>query len=333
MIDQPSSDEQGRGLNRRQVLGIGAGLGVLGAAAIGGVAHAADGSALGARDAPLVPATVPATTAGMTYQALGIYDFFTTNNLARAISAERGVYPATSPATLASTGLHLPVGAILKEWVVWASNVSGFAFNVLLRGYLLDGSGVLPLGLLNVVDGTATPTMFAGSITGGTHVVRPDLQYNVESFMPASGSSQLYGARFGYQAPAQFYPISPVRAYDSRQAAYPVNGALAPNTSRVISIKDAHDSGGGVAIVDVVPVGASAVAFNVTVTGPTGPNFLSITPGDAATYIASTINFPAGDDRAVGGVVQVDSARQIKIFCGNQGGSTHVIIDISGYYL
>ena len=302
MIDQPGSDERGRGLNRRQVLGIGAGLGVLGAAAIGGVAHAADGSALGASDAPLVPATVPATTAGMTYQALGIYDFFTTNNLARAISAERGVYPATSPATLASTGLHLPVGVILKEWVVWVSNVSGFAFNVLLRGYLLDGSGVLPLGLLNVVDGTATPTMFAGSITGGTHVVRPDLQYNVESFMPASGSSHLYGA-------------------------------LAPNTSRVISIKDAHDSGGGVAIVDVVPVGASAVAFNVTVTGPTGPNFLSITPGDAATYIASTINFPAGDDRAVGGVVQVDSARQIKIFCGNQGGSTHVIIDISGYYL
>src|SRR5258708_37955590 len=112
--------------------------------------------------------------------------------------------------------------------------------------------------------------------------------------MPASGSSHLYGA-------------------------------LAPNTSRVISIKDAHDSGGGVAIVDVVPFGASAVAFNVTVTGPTGPNFLSITPGDAATYVASTINFPAGDDRAVGGGGQLGSPPQVKVFCGNQGGRTHGI--------
>jgi hypothetical protein len=31
--------------------------------------------------------------------------------------------------------------------------------------------------------------------------------------------------------------------------------------------------------------------------------------------------------------VPVDASRQIKVFCGGQVGSAHVIIDVFGYYL
>ena len=123
-------------------------------------------------------------------------------------------------------------------------------------------------------------------------------------------------------------------ALTTRLAAYaPNNGLMAPNTNRVIPVKDGRDGAGAVVAADVVPAGATAVAINVTVASPTGPNFLSVLPGDAVTYTASTINWPGGFDAANGATVKLDASRQLKVFCGDQAGSTHVIIDVAGYYL
>ena len=80
----------------------------------------------------------------------------------------------------------------------------------------------------------------------------------------------------------------------ARRAPAPNNGVLAPNTDRVVSVKDGRDGGGAVTTADVVPAGATAVAINVTVSGPTGPNFLSVVPGDVRSFTASTINWPGG---------------------------------------
>jgi hypothetical protein len=130
----------------------------------------------------------------------------------------------------------------------------------------------------------------------------------------------------------QFVAIDPIRAYDSRKTAYTTNGVMAPNSSRVISVADAHDSEGAVTTANSVPNGATAVAFNITTTGANGGNFFSVNPGDAASYTASTVNFAAGLDIANASVVKLDSSRQIKVFCGGDVGSAHVIIDIVGYY-
>jgi hypothetical protein len=107
---------------------------------------------------------------------------------------------------------------------------------------------------------------------------------------------------------------------------------MAPNSSRVISVADAHDSEGAVTTANAVPNGATAVAFNITATGANGGNFFSVNPGDAASYTASTVNFAAGLDIANASVVKLDSSRQIKVFCGGDVGSAHVIVDIVGYY-
>jgi hypothetical protein len=74
------------------------------------------------------------------------------------------------------------------------------------------------------------------------------------------------------------------------------------------------------------------VAFNITATGANGGNFFSVNPGEDASYTASTANFAAGLDIANASVVKLDSSRQIKVFCGGDVGSAHVIIDIVGYY-
>ena len=109
---------------------------------------------------------------------------------------------------------------------------------------------------------------------------------------------------------------------------------MAPFASRVISVKDGRNSAGGVTAADVVPDGATAVSFNVTATGTTGPNFLSVVPGDAAGFTTSNLNWTgAGESIANGGIVKLDATRQVKVFIGANTGSTHVIIDVSGYYL
>lgn len=138
----------------------------------------------------------------------------------------------------------------------------------------------------------------------------------------------------GPNAAGAFHAIDPIRAFDSRIASYTGSGVLAPNASKVVSVKDGHDSAGTVTDVDAVPVGASAVAFNVTVTGTTGPNFLAVSPGGAAGFTTSSLNWTGpGQSVANGSIVKLDSSRQVKIFGGDQSGSTQVILDITGYFL
>ncbi len=131
----------------------------------------------------------------------------------------------------------------------------------------------------------------------------------------------------------KFVEIEPVRAFDSRIPKYVARGMFAPNTSRVVAIRDGHDAAGNVTVADAVPVGATAVSYNLTVTGPTGPNFVSITPGDATAFTTSAINFNGTADVANAGIVSIDVNRTVRIWNGDQGGSTHVIIDITGYFV
>ena len=131
----------------------------------------------------------------------------------------------------------------------------------------------------------------------------------------------------------KFVEISPVRAFDSRKAAYAASGSFAPNQSKVVNIKDGHDDAGTVTTPNAVPEGATAVAYNLTVAAPTGPNYLAITPGDATGFTVSAINFNGSADVANAGIVAIDGLRNVKVWNGDQSGSTHVIIDITGYYV
>ena len=146
------------------------------------------------------------------------------------------------------------------------------------------------------------------------------------------GAGGLVAVNAASSAPSSFVAIDPARAYDGRIDSYSQSGRLAPNGEKTISIKDGYDLDGNVITPNVVPAGATAITYNITVTGLTGPNFVAVTPGDATSFSASAINYTS-TDLANAGTAQVDSNRQIKLWGGGNTGSAFVIIDITGYYL
>lgn len=268
-----------------------------------------------------------------------------------SLNGQTCVHPAADSGgalTIGFASLELPDGARIKKInfygedsdaqdiaiALWRnrhtieSGNSASRSNTLLTSFTTSGSSG------DVVFSSADDL---GIVTGSSGDVHDFFNIRVE--MDNVGSSHvLCGVEVEYQVPAAeaetgtvFHPIDPVRAYDSRLG-FPTSGSMAPNSSRVISVKDGY-TGTSVSTADAVPDGATAVTYNITVTGQTGPNFASVTPGDASDFTASAINWSSNAAIANAGTVKIDADRQIKVWAGDQAGSFQVIIDITGYYI
>ena len=148
--------------------------------------------------------------------------------------------------------------------------------------------------------------------------------------------------------PLNSYPITPVRVYDSRWnsegSGIPAVklGRLTPGTSRVVDCSFSRGSGGERLdpTTYAIPTWASAIFFNITVTDCRRSNYLCIAPADQVTQPAtSIINFDTGVTVANGSFVSlytdpdapVTPYQSVKIFCGEDVGSCHVILDVMGY--
>ena len=153
-----------------------------------------------------------------------------------------------------------------------------------------------------------------------------------------------------------FFSMNPTRVYDSRWTGAQSGigsaylGQLARNTGRTVQITRGRNEGGAVTNSSFLPPAqgtfeaarVTAVAFNLTATGGTGVNYLSISPGDATSRPAtSTINFSANQNIANSGITRVSwdtSSRsgtgdyEIKVWCGDDVGSTHFVVDITGFW-
>jgi hypothetical protein len=175
--------------------------------------------------------------------------------------------------------------------------------------------------------------------TTGTHVpgeLYADLDGTLWFAVPATpgGTGVRWVKLAGTTTSGAYHAITPSRAYDSRKTAYTVNGPLAPNSNRVISLADSHTTEGAVITADVVPVGATAAEVNITVSSPTDKNFLAVAAGDATSTPTSLLNWDLGVTQLANSItVPLDASRQIKVFCGDQAGSTDFIVDVFGFYL
>jgi hypothetical protein len=149
----------------------------------------------------------------------------------------------------------------------------------------------------------------------------------------AAGTPGTFRKITGATTAGAFHALSPGRVYDSRAAA-PSQGAIGGAQNRTISVADKRDTtSGDVSVVDFVPAGATAVAANVTVVSQTGSGFLTINPGGTTTVDSSTINWSAtGQVLANGVTLTLNANRELTVVAGG-GGSTHFLVDISGYYL
>jgi len=182
-------------------------------------------------------------------------------------------------------------------------------------------------GMLKLAAGAAAGVVAGGMLMGAS---------------PASAGT-------GYPNDGYFFSMTPQRVYDSRWTnassgiAAGKLGRLSKNESRVISVKDGRDSSGRVTTADLLPFTTAfgvattpvrSIAYNLTVTNAVGgANYLSLAPGVATSApAASSINFIIGNDVANGGIVSISSDRELKVFCGNDLGACHFIIDITGFY-
>jgi hypothetical protein len=200
------------------------------------------------------------------------------------------------------------------------------------KGLAIASTGAHVLFLAGAKTGPANGTHVAGELyvdKDGT------LWFTVPVPAPAPAGTVRFVKLAGTPTAGSYHAIDPQRVYDSRQTGYTVKGALAPNTNRVVSVADGRNANGTtVTLKDAVPTGATAVQLNLTAANMTGPNFLSVTAGDKTSTTTSLLNWGPGDIQIANSItVPIDAKREIRVYCGDQTGSTDFIVDIFGYYL
>jgi len=80
-----------------------------------------------------------------------------------------------------------------------------------------------------------------------------------------------------------------------------------------------------------VPASVKSVSLNVTATAPTAKGNLSVFAAGAPAPLVSSLNYAAGLTRANNAVTPLSASGQIAVHCAPSG-TTHVIVDVNGYF-
>jgi hypothetical protein len=226
-------------------------------------------------------------------------------------------YTLSAPTGLAAT---LGDGSATVSWVAPASN-GGSA----VTSYTLSVTDTTTSNALTpvVVSGSppATSTVVSGLTPGDTYVFAVNATNAVGTGPASAGVTEI--------VPAPYHPVSPARICDTRPAAQSgITDACTGNTlgagtnPETITVQVAGNGG--------VPVGATAVVANVTVTNPTAQGYLTVYPAGGTRPLASNLNFAAGETVPNLVTVPLSSSGAISIY--NAAGATDVIVDVTGYY-
>jgi hypothetical protein len=120
-----------------------------------------------------------------------------------------------------------------------------------------------------------------------------------------------------------FYTLTPCRVVDTRTTPNgPYAGpALLAGQTRTFNL--AGRCG--------IPASAKAVSLNVTVTAPTALGNLALYPAGSSAS-TSTINYSAGRTRANNATIKVGASAGLAVHCNQASGTTHVLLDVNGYF-
>lgn len=170
-------------------------------------------------------------------------------------------------------------------------------------------------GVVNVVSATPTRTPTAGMPTPTPTRTR------TPTATPTRTPTVTTTAGPGPSA-LIFNTLPPCRVVDTRNPTGAYGGpALQGGMTRVFVV--AGQCG--------IPPGAKSVAFNVTVTQPTAPGYITLYPAAAPQPLASTLNYREGQTRANNAISPLGAGGGLAVFCG-QAGTTHFIVDVTGYF-
>ena len=164
---------------------------------------------------------------------------------------------------------------------------------------------------LNFVKGQTVPNLVLAKLGAGGKI----------AIFNAIGAAHVILDVVGYFAPAgatsENVSVSPLRLLDTRTYAKPLGPA------QVLKV--------GIAGSGQVPQsGAQAVVANITVTSPTANGYLTVWPSGEGMPVASSLNFAKGQTVPNLVVCKLGGDGAINLF--NSGGSSHVLVDVVGYF-
>lgn len=254
----------------------------------------------------------------------------------------QGLTPARLLDTRSGPGIATTDGQFLGGGAVGAG--STLNLTVTARGGV-PASGVAAVALNVTVDqptnssyitafptGSDRPTASNLNMTAGqtvaNMVIVPVGTNGQVSLFNFSGSTHLIADVLGWFPTGSVTGLSPARLLDTRadgvtiDGAFQREGAVGPNTVKTLTV-----AGRG-----LVPAGATAgaVALNVTATEPTGNSFITVFPTGSGQPTASNLNVVPGQTVPNMVIVPLGTAGQINLY--NQGGNTHLIVDVLAWF-
>lgn len=162
-----------------------------------------------------------------------------------------------------------------------------------------------------------------GQIVANSVTVPVGADGKVTLYNRSSGTAHLFADVSGYYldgtptAAGAFRPIAPKRFLDTRSSS-----AVGRDATKALQVGGMHD----------VPANVSAVVLNLTVADTQSHGYITAYPSGADRPDASNINF--GKGQIIPNSVTVPVGADGKVMLYNRSdGTTHLIADVSGYYL
>lgn len=333
-------------VNRRRFFGAGAGA----AAALGSGSAVAAAGGFGPApdsDAPGHPMALPVKLPGTTLGIRSKFDFVAVDTAGGSWLNEeetsRGTYNGGGGGYLVTT-LDIPALARVRKIDAYGFRVTNGVQNWHVKKTDLSGAVTTIASQAVTASGPVQATFEALDI-----VLEPGERMFVE-ISPSSAVSTALGVAYQYtDATAGLVlfgdpasagdagnttPRSPVRVYDSRRDDA---GKLGRGQERRISVAN-EIIGAGPGRPNVVPVGARAIAYNLTITDTeTNYGYLTVIPAGESNFDNSAINWDKpGTTIANGLIVGINANREIVVRCDGFPATpvrTHFVIDVTGYFV
>ena len=271
-------------------------------------------SALGTRPATTTGSVLVPTRPTQVYDSRwspdsGVATGLLRRNSSRQVSITNGRDSVTG--RVATPGA-VPAGATAIAYNITVDSAAGSGWLRVSPGTSVGAGSAINWSYAGqqIANGLATGTDSTGLVTvtsgggGDTHFIIDVVGY----FVPAATAPQ----------GGVLNPITPVRAYDSRNVA---GGRLAAGATATIPVAAAAG----------LPAGASAIAYNITAANTTAGGYLAVAPGNSSPAGSSSVNWTRpGDVVANGLIVGVDERGAIRVQAGPSGAD--FIVDVVGYY-
>ena len=186
------------------------------------------------------------------------------------------------------------------------------------------GAGGTTSAFDTIGDGITNPAAINGN-TQASYNADDDggyFRHQVNAYY-AAGALALPGSGVASPAAGTYVPVDPKRLLDTRIGTG-LSGTFVSHSPRTFVV-----AGG-----DPIPADATAVTGNLTVTGQSSGGFVTLGPTVTSNPNFSTINFPAGDNRANGVTVALGPGGTLQaVFVGASGAaSTQLLFDVTGYF-